>query len=167
MNPRALSTVSSSIPKLSCFTLAGPLAEVVSTPQFLPGEGGAFPWFISLHRELFGIFRCCSRVFSAVIIMEQKCVQNTSGTTWCILEHQNQVLGLKSGFSPRVMRWEGATCFALKLLCILDDSPVQGQTEFLVFSKNNALCKRRNQVEELGDQTSWSRRWDRLQQFLC
>lgn len=64
--------------------------------------------------------------FSAVIIIdggkqEQNCVQNTCGTSWCIPEHQDQALGLKSGFSQHVMRWEGATGFALKLLCILDD----------------------------------------------
>lgn len=76
--------------------------------------------------------------FSAVIgggKQEQNCVQNTCGTSWCILEHQDQVLGLKSGFSQHVMRREGVIGFVLKLLCILDDSPVQGQTEALFFLK--------------------------------
>lgn len=55
---RAQTPVSSSIPKFSCRTFVRGCFQIPVSHW----AGGAFPWFISLHLELFGKFRCCSRV---------------------------------------------------------------------------------------------------------
>lgn len=114
--------VSSSIPKFSCFAPAGPLSEVVFISQLLNGQGMLSPGSSPFTRNYLGNSDAAHVGFSAVIIVnggkqEQKCVQNTCGTSWCILEHQNQVWGLKSGFSQHVMRWEGARFCSEAVVC--------------------------------------------------
>lgn len=51
------------------------------------------------------------------------------------LNTKTRFVGSKSCFSQRVTQCEGAVAIALKLLCVLDDNPVQGWTEVTVPGK--------------------------------
>lgn len=75
-----------------------------------------------------------------------------------ILEHEDQVLGLKSHLSQRVPWHDGAVAIAPKLLCVLDDNPVQGRTEVTVPGK----CDLPKTIHFANE----SRRWDELQRLF-
>ena len=62
-------------------------------------------------------------------------VQNTSDASLYTFEREDEVFELKSWFSQRVTRCEGAVATALELLCVLDDNPARGRTEVTVPGK--------------------------------